>query len=201
MRVDREASEIALELLRAQDPEACRALILRHHAPLYRFLAHLTHDARVAEELTAEVFAAAWKALPAFDGRSSLATWLHRIAYTKFIDSRRRESRHASRANGLAASGVQLVPARDPFAGLLLDESARGLREALAELPDSDRALVLMHYTQRLSYSDIAEVAGEPEGTIKWRMSRLLKTLREKLLETTDGDVQDIRPAGAKARA
>jgi RNA polymerase sigma-70 factor (ECF subfamily) len=197
--VDSRSADFTLEQLRAQSPDACRSFILFHHATVYRFLAHLSRDSQAAEELTAEVFAAAWQALPSFDGRASLGTWLHRIAYTKFIDSRRGHSRSVARANAYAASGVKQEPPRDPLNGVELDEQASLLRDALAELSVVDRALVLMHYTQRLSFSEIASIVDEPEGTTKWRMSKLLKSLRAKLLEQQDGHAHTSGAAGIRS--
>ena len=55
---------------------------------VYRFLVHLTRDEPRAEDLTQETFAAAWRGIGSFAGRSGLGTWLHRIAYGKFIDAR-----------------------------------------------------------------------------------------------------------------
>lgn len=193
--MDREFEDISLDLLRSRDAEACRGMVLRHHPPIYRFLAHLTRSAASAEELTCEVFATAWHALPDFDGRSSLATWLHRIAYTTFIDAQRRSSRFAAHLGRYAAEREGPAGGPAPPDGLETDERASRLRNALGRLSISDRALVLMHYTQGLSYSEIAIVVGEPAGTVKWRMSVLLRTLREALAELNDGISTQLRVA------
>src|SRR5436309_8441585 len=84
-----------LHNLRAGRPEACAELVRGHYQTVYRFLAHLTRDVHQAEDLTQETFAAAWEKIATFRGRSTLATWLHRIAYTKFIDARRTQRRAA----------------------------------------------------------------------------------------------------------
>lgn len=166
------------------DHAACREIIARHHAAVYRFLAHLTRDARSAEELTCEVFSAAWGGLAAFDGRSALNTWLHRIAYTKFVDSRRRSAREQRAADALARGAPRQGATTDPLSGVEMDDRVRSMRAALDRLGDQERALVILHYTQRLSYSKISEITGEPEGTIKWRISEVLRALRHDLSET-----------------
>src|SRR5436305_14025797 len=81
--------------LRAGRPEACAELVRAHYPAVYRFLVHLTRDVHQAEDLTQEAFAAAWEKIATFQGRAALATWLHRIAYTKFIDARRAAQRAA----------------------------------------------------------------------------------------------------------
>ncbi len=184
--MDEQRRDSSHDALRAHDPDACRRFVLDHRDRVYAFLAHLTSDRALAEELTLDVFAAAWCALPAFDGRASLATWLHRIAYTKFLDRRRADARRAARANTLAVRGVQPTPPSDPLDGFQLNEQTARLRTLLSQLSDEDRALVLLHYTQRMSYADIAIAVGEPEGTVKWRISKILKQLRERLMETSN---------------
>src|SRR3954466_501902 len=79
--------------VRGGDRAACNELVHAHHAALYRFLLHLARDAHAAEDLTQETFAAAWRNIGGFRGRASLSTWLHRIAYTKFVDWNRRSRR------------------------------------------------------------------------------------------------------------
>ncbi len=78
-----------LDNLHAGRSEAFADLVRGHYQAIYRFLFHLTHDIPRAEDLTQETFAAAWERISTFQGRSTLKTWLHRIAYTKFIDSQR----------------------------------------------------------------------------------------------------------------
>lgn len=167
----------------AGEPAACREIIARHHPAVYRFLAHLTRDVREAEELTCDVFSAAWGRLAGFDGRSALSTWLHRIAYTKFIDSHRRGQREQRGIEAHARSAPRQEARADPLAGIEMDDRVRGVRAALDQIGDEERALVILHYTQRLSYSRIAEITGVPEGTIKWRISEVLKLLRRELSE------------------
>jgi RNA polymerase sigma-70 factor (ECF subfamily) len=183
------------------DHGACREIVARHHAPVYRLLAHLTRDAQRAEELTCEVFATAWGGLAAFDGRSALGTWLQRIAYTKFIDSLRRSARERRGVDALAHHGSRREAAADPFSGIEMDDRVRRVRDALERLDDRARALVILHYTQRLSYSTISEITGEPEGTIKWRIGEVLKSLRKDLSETNHEPAQRQPGPAAGTRA
>jgi RNA polymerase sigma-70 factor (ECF subfamily) len=161
--------------LRAGRPEACAELVRAHYQAVYRFLAQLTRDVHRAEDLTQETFAAAWQKIATFQGRSTLATWLHRIAYTKFIDDRRAEQRAAGaceRRTGLAAA-----PA-GPLDAAAADDEARRLYRALDELDAPERALLVLHYLQGLSYREMASVLSEPTGTVKWRTAEALNRLR-----------------------
>jgi RNA polymerase sigma-70 factor (ECF subfamily) len=173
--------------LRVGQPEACAAFVRAHYQAVYRFLVHLTRDVHEAEDLTQETFAAAWKKLSAFEGRASLATWLHRIAYTKFIDAQRAEARASALRERLpAAEGVSA----DPFDDAMADEETQRLHKALHCLGKSERALLVLHYLQGLSYREMAAVLDEPTGTVKWRTAEALSRLRASLTD----EVADYAP-------
>jgi RNA polymerase sigma-70 factor (ECF subfamily) len=161
--------------LRAGRPEACAELVCTHYATVYRFLVHLSRDVHQAEDLTQETFAAAWEKMAAFRGRATLATWLHRIAYTKFIDARRSQQRTARLLERLPVPKVSLA---DPCNAAMADDEARRLYRALGGLDAPARTLLVLHYLQGLSYRDMAAVLDEPTGTVKWRTAEALDRLR-----------------------
>jgi RNA polymerase sigma-70 factor (ECF subfamily) len=166
--------------LRAGCPEACAELVRAHYQTVYRFLAHLTRNVHLAEDLTQETFAAAWSKITAFQGRSTLATWLHRIAYTKFIDAQRARRR----ASGILDRLTQprAAPA-DPLDSVMADDEAQRLYRVMDRLDAPERSVIVLHYLQGLSYSEMASVLDEPTGTVKWRTALALERLRAMLSE------------------
>jgi len=174
--------------LRAGRPEACAELVRTHYQAVYRFLAHLTRDVHAAEDLTQETFAAAWQRLGSFEGRATLATWLHRIAYTKFVDAQRAVCRHAE---SMKQTALMNAPSSDPFEAVAADDEARRLYRALEELNPQERTLLVLHYLQGLSYREMATVLDEPAGTVKWRtreaLGRLRAVLGEEVTENATG--------------
>jgi RNA polymerase sigma-70 factor (ECF subfamily) len=165
--------------VRARQPEACAALVHAHYAGIYRFLLHLTREVALAEDLTQETFRAAWEKIGAFEGRSSLGTWLHRIAYGKFVDARRADRRAAALVEHLKA---QALPAPvDPLETAMAGDEAQHLYATLQRLAPEEQAVLVLHYLQELSYRDMADVLGEPSGTIKWRTCQALSRLRSLL--------------------
>jgi RNA polymerase sigma-70 factor (ECF subfamily) len=169
-----------LKDLRAGHPEACAEVVRAHYPAVYRFLVHLTRDVHEAEDLTQETFAAAWEKLATFQARASLATWLHRIAYTKFIDALRAERRALGMHERLPSS--QVAPS-DPLDAVMADEEARRLYRGLDGLDAPDRTLLVLHYLQGLSYREMALVLDEPTGTVKWRTALALSRLRALLID------------------
>jgi RNA polymerase sigma-70 factor (ECF subfamily) len=166
--------------LRAAHPESCAELVHAHYQAVYRFLVHLTRHVHQAEDLTQETFAAAWQQIGGFEGRSNIATWLHRIAYTKFIDAHRLNRRAENVLRRQTA--VRSEPA-DPFETVATDDETRQLYQALHRLSDGDHTLLVLHYFQGLSYREMASVLDEPAGTLKWRTSAALARLRALLAD------------------
>ncbi|HEX8522854.1 MAG TPA: RNA polymerase sigma factor [Tepidisphaeraceae bacterium] len=182
--------------LRAGDEQACAQLVRIHHAPIYRMLAALVRDVHLAEDLCQETFTAAWKSLKHFDERSSLKTWLHAIAYRKFLDARRRGR---GRSEGTL---VDLPQRQDPLVHLVMDEQQRALYEAIDQLKDRDREVIVLRYLQQMSYAEICAVLGEPGGTVRWRVKEALTKLKQLLTPYANEETQpDSRSARAACRS
>ncbi len=142
-----------LKSLRAGRSEAFAELVRGHYQTVYRFLVHMVRDVHRAEDLTQETFATAWERIATFQGRSTLGTWLHRIAYTKFIDRRRSDRRIATMTERVLIPAIAPV---DPLETVIASEEARRLYGALDELDSKDRTLLVLHYLQGLSYREMA---------------------------------------------
>jgi RNA polymerase sigma-70 factor, ECF subfamily len=174
-RVTEADDQRLLSDLRAGRPEACAALVRAHYQAVYRLLVHLTRDVHQAEDLTQETFTTAWEKIATFQGRSTLATWLHRIAYTKFIDAQRAQRRAVGMRERL--SSPKESPA-DPLDTAMAGDEAQRLYRALEELDTLARTVLVLHYLQGLSYREMASVLDEPTGTVKWRTAEALNQLR-----------------------
>jgi RNA polymerase sigma-70 factor (ECF subfamily) len=165
-----------LEALRKGQREAYEDIIEAHYASIYRLLLFLTRDASVAEDMTQEVFASAWAALKGFRGDASVKTWLRRIAYNLFLDVQRRHTRDASLASRVSEDGAGV--AADPLARIMMDEHLGRMYRALDDLQDQERAILLLHYLDGLSYREMARVLRQPTGTLKWMTHHALEKLR-----------------------
>jgi RNA polymerase sigma factor (sigma-70 family) len=164
----------------AGNHEACVELIRQYHAPIYRLLLHLSRDSHLAEDLAQETFLAAWAKIESFNAASSLNTWLHAIAYRKFIDSRRRHSRTVTTQGDASVEQVQ-AHTPNPYDSALASEESHRLYHALDCLKPADRDVVVLHFLQGLSYEELAAVLGQPTGTVKWRTRLALEKLRSAL--------------------
>ena len=136
----------------------------------YKFVGR--HDE--AEDLTQDIFLKVFKSLETFDRRANFQTWLISVSRNLCIDhyrSVRKERETIDRAvDASELSPVSKEPG--PIAAIEQRDRVALLRQALAELPDTLRAAVVMRDIQELSYQDIAGRLDLPEGTVKSRINR-----------------------------
>lgn len=168
-----------LKALREGRREVYGSVIDAHYRSVYRFVLFLGRDAGLAEDLTQEVFASAWRAIDSFRGESSIRTWLHRIAYHAFLDVQRRRERERAAVDALDGRDGRV--ADDPLTGIVAEEHLLEVGRALQDLDVEERTVLLLHYVDGLSYREMAETLGRPDGTLKWITSRALERLRQQL--------------------
>ena len=166
---------------RAASRRACEILVRRHYKLIYRFLAHLTRDVNWAEDLTQDTFAAAWTSFSQMRKPASFKAWLHRIAYRKFIDSRRRVHRDMALAEKLKHEIPAAEGYPNPLHVLSAEQRTRQLYSAISDLEEPKRLAIVLHYVQGLSLRETAGVLAEPIGTTKWRVSQALRELKVSL--------------------
>lgn len=173
------ASPGLLERIRSGDREAAERMAEEHYRRLYAFLYRFTGDPDRAADLTQETFRKAWQSLGGFDGRSSISTWLHRIAYTTFLNS----VRGPRRLEPLEAAPPQPdpSPAADESIEKLQEEQA--VRRAVLALPDDLRFTVTAHYWGEMSVSEIAAVEHITTVAVRKRLAKAMTRLESLLQE------------------
>jgi len=140
-------------------------------------MAYLTGDTTLAEDLTQETFASAWARIDRFEAKASIKTWLHRIAYNKFIDSKRTSTRRAALLAARNPIGSDSDRTSSPAEESIKDEHTRILYQALDKLQLPDYIVIVLHYIGGLSFREMAVILDKPVGTVKWRTSRALNEL------------------------
>jgi RNA polymerase sigma-70 factor (ECF subfamily) len=138
----------------------------------------------MAEEITQSVFVTLASKLSAgqYDERGRFESWLFRVAMNRIRDEARRRTRHAAPSDPAAFGDLAAAPAatRD-------DAPSKALHEAMAQLSDADREIVELRHHGQMSFKQIAELLGEPVGTLLARHHRALKKLRD-LIENAGED-------------
>ncbi len=158
------------------------AAIFDHFGPrVNAYLLRLGLDRAAAEEMTQDVMITLWRKAELFDAsKSSLATWLYRIARNRRIDAARRD-----RLDFYDPAEYALDIPDDNIAGAdsTMDLQAReeNVRDALDKLPPEQLDLVRLAFFEGLSHSQIAERTGLPLGTVKSRLRLAFSRLRRVL--------------------
>jgi RNA polymerase sigma-70 factor (ECF subfamily) len=158
--------------------EECKEIICQNYREIYRFALYLTEEQAAAEDLTQETFIAAWTKADTYKAKSTVKTWLHRIAYHKFIDSKREQNRQNSFLARYEENRADNSDCPDPFQKVMVNDESRVLYKAMRRLKEPDYICVLLHYIQGLSFRQVAAILDKPAGSVKWQINQALKNLR-----------------------
>lgn len=134
----------------------------------------LTHDD--ADDVLQETFVKAWLNIDSFQGKSKLSTWLYRIAVNESLDFLRRRKNERQVDIDDAQSVAGQLMADEYFDG---DEAQALLQQAIAQLPDVQRAVFTMRYYDEMKYSEISKVLGTSEGALKASYHIAVKKIKE----------------------
>ena len=164
-----------LAALAAGDRGAAEQLVERTYRGVYSLLRRLCGDADLAADLTQETYRKAWDALSGFDRRAQFSTWLHRIAYTTFLNHLRRPHRLVPLEEKHEAS----VPDPAPSAEETVDRGTTGdrLRRAVLALPEELRFTVTALFWGDQPVKDVARQEGVTAVAIRKRLKRALRML------------------------
>jgi RNA polymerase sigma-70 factor, ECF subfamily len=157
------------------DGEDFETLYRRHVGQVYGLCLRLTGDPALAEDYTQECFIAAWRALPGFEGRSRLSTWLHRIAVNTVLAHRKRRPADALRVAGSLDDAALAMPDHSGTAG------THDVETALARLPQGARDVLVLVGVYGHSHEEAAAMLGIAAGTSKAQLHRGRRLLAQQL--------------------
>ena len=163
-----------VEQCRQGDREAQCELHARTSDRVYRVLFRMTRNADDASELAQETYLRVFRGIGEFKGTASVATWIYQIALNEARQFLRRRKRREEVSDGVD----ELV---EPSGQTGHDPIRLDIEEALARLPEAERALILLRHLEGLSYAEMAQVLGKPAGTIASGLNRARQMLREQL--------------------
>ncbi len=172
---------LLVKRVRTGDQRAFRTLVERYQRKVYAVALGMLKDKELAMDVSQEAFVKVYKYLDHFKGDSSFYTWLYRITVNICIDQIRKRGgtqrddvefdegvAHDFAEAKIGALGTQL--GTNPQKAALRRELADKIQDALQELPEKHRAILLLREIDGLSYEQIAETLKIPKGTV---MSRL----------------------------
>ena len=165
------------------DETALGALYDRWVRSLYSLVLHLLKDPDEAEDVVEETFWQAWRKAGSYEpSRGAVSTWLLTIGRRKALDRLRARKRSREDILSDERSFADLPStAPDPSMDVEGLELRENVRLALNDLPQEQREVLELGYFNGLSQSEIADVTGQPLGTVKTRMRLAMQKLREPL--------------------
>jgi RNA polymerase sigma-70 factor (ECF subfamily) len=165
-----------VERARAGDARAFERLYREHAGRVYGLCLRMTREPHTAEDCTQETFINAWRAFAQFETRSSLGTWLHRIAVNVTLAKRRKAAREEPVADvEVEEEGVE------PEWTLETPVEVREIEDAIGTLPEGARDALVLHALYGYSHTEAAQMLGVAEGTCKAQLHRARRLLRERL--------------------
>ena len=171
---DNDDIDLVARVVAQQDTAAFGELVRRHQSQVRNFLRKLCRDRELADDLAQDSFLHAWEKLHTYAGHGSFIGWLLKVAYTTFLQSKRKSSRYddiLEKMGHLAEAGgsthtVESVELSD-------------LDRFLAVLTEEERAVMILSYACGLSHREIGDAAELPIGTVKSIIFRGKEKIRD----------------------
>lgn len=174
-RLDAEVDGWLVEKARGGDMDAYEVLVRRHRGRIYRIALRMLGNSHDAEDVAQDVVIQVWTALAGFTGASSFTTWLYRIVVNRCLN----------KARGRRWTRPVLDDDPPPAAGaeeaVVAAARAKATMEAIAALPDDQRAVIVLHQLEGLSYREVAAVVNISEDAVRGRLHRARLSLFESL--------------------
>lgn len=173
----------------AGDAGAVRQLVSANNQRLFRTAWSILRNRQEAEDVLQSCYAKSLQAIGSFEGRSSLTTWLTRIAINEALARKRAQER---RRRNLEAEGVQVLEtyreqlargseAPSPEAETAREQLRSMLERAIADLPENFRTVFVLHEIEGVSVEEAAQALEIPSGTVKTRLMRARRKLQQAL--------------------
>ena len=158
------------QLVRARKYDQALEQILQHYqGKVFRMAVVILRDAGRAEEVTQDIFLKLWRALPTYDGRASVSTWLYAIARNSCLS--------AVRSEGYRRTGA-LDDVTEPGASSSTPLQL-SVGQCVERLPELQRQVITLFYLQDRSVSEVAAMLDLPENTVKSHLHRARRALGE----------------------
>lgn len=190
MRASGDQVQERLLIQRCQNGErdAFDLLFKQYEKRVYNLAYRLSGHYDEANDISVDAFLRVYQAIKLFRGDANFSTWLYRIVTNVYLDRRKRlkNKQHLSLEEYIELeenSVARQVEDPNPTPAQQMEgvERAELMQKAIGELPDYQRAMVVLYHKEGLAYEEIADVMQLPIGTVKSRLNRARLVLREKL--------------------
>lgn len=195
LRLDPDRIDVRLLIRQAQagDKKAFEELVIIYQDKVYTLSYYLAGNHSDAQDLAQEVFLKAYSSLRSFRLEADLGTWLHRITVNTWSNMRRGRNQVLSLDDPLQTEDGEMDrpladgdPTSDPAVALEEKEVQVMVQHAIRSLPEEYRAVLVLREMEGYTYEEIAGIMGCSLGTVKSRLNRARRALKEKILRPVD---------------
>ena len=163
-------NDLVARVLARQDRSAFGELVKRHQAQVRNFLQKLTGETSTSDDLAQDTFVHAWERLAGYQARGTFIGWLLKIAYTRFLQLRRRTNRYDE---------ILDAAAHESIGETHRDAETTDLDRFMALLTINERAVMTLCYAVGMSHREASEILGIPVGTVKTMIMRSKERIRD----------------------
>jgi RNA polymerase sigma-70 factor, ECF subfamily len=157
-------------------------IIEQHLKSVFNYVYKIVRNRGETEDITQDVFIKVWKNFDKFDAVKNFKTWLFAIARNTTIDHLRKDKDilFSEKAENFEESITDIEPLPDEI--FVKKELGKELEIALSKIRPDFREIILLHYTEDMTFEEISEVVEKPLNTVKSQHRRALATLRKFLI-------------------
>jgi RNA polymerase sigma-70 factor (ECF subfamily) len=161
------------------DEEAFRVLFETHKDRVYSIALRYAGDSAAAMDIAQDTFLKLLSSIGQFRREASFESWLYRLVVNSCLDYHRRRRRFLPLLD--EALDIFRAPSENALHDLLREEQEERVQQVVARLPEEQRIVVVLRYTEGLSYEEIADLLGCRRGTVASRLNRAHKALERRL--------------------
>jgi RNA polymerase sigma factor (sigma-70 family) len=169
-------------LVQAGEPSHLALLFERHHVALFRYLLYLSRNQALSEDLVQEAFLRVLKYAHSYDASLAFPVWLFGIGRNLYYDSLNRNRAEAPNTGFIEMRSTEPMPEEL----ITRKQDVMFLQKALQRLPEDKREVLILSRFHNLRYEDIARITHCEIGTVKVRVYRALRELRETFWDLRD---------------
>ena len=186
--MDSQTDNAVMQQVQAGDTAQLATLFERYHVPLFQYLLQLTRNRPWSEDLVQDVFFRVLKYAGSYDPSFPFKVWLYRMARNVYFDAAHK------RRGEVSSDHLDELASNQPITEDMLArrQDTMLLQEALQRLPDDKREVLILSRFHDLRYDEIAQIMKCEVGTVKVRVHRALKELRERFCELRGEALYDV---------
>ncbi len=171
--------QAVVEACQSGDDDAFRVLFETHKDRVYSVALRYAGDSAAAMDIAQDTFVKLLSNIQQFRGDSSFESWLYRMVVNSCLDYHRRRRRFLPLMD--EALDVFRSSKEGALSEMLREEQAERVQQVVAQLPEEQRIVVVLRYTEGRSYEEIADLLGCRRGTVASRLNRAHKALERRL--------------------